>query len=338
VLIAVGTGGNHTDPIGGNVTSDRLLAVIALACCTVFSSAWGQTYPAKPIRLISPYPPGGGTDATARIIAEALSNQMGQQVIVDSRGGASGRIGTELASKAPPDGYTIVLGNVAPLAILPASGTELQYDALKDFQPLSLLATSDYILTVHPSLPARSLHELMALAKSKPGSLTYASSGNLGAPHLAGELLKMLGNVSMLHVPYKGNGPAAVALLAGEVAMMFGSGPSVMPHINAGKLRPLATTGAKRSMTNLPTVSEEIPGYEVTQWYGLLVPTGTPKEIVTRLHKEIVAGIGQPKVSEALVRLGTRPTTTTPDEFGAFIRSETAKYGKLIKAADIKVE
>jgi tripartite-type tricarboxylate transporter receptor subunit TctC len=334
----MGTGESHNDQTGGNVTRDRLLAAIALASCTAFSSAWGQTYPAKPIRLISPYPPGGGTDATARIIAEALSNQMGQQVIVDSRGGASGRIGTELASKAAPDGYTIVLGNVAPLAILPASGTELQYDPLKDFQPLSLLATSDYILTVHPSLPARSLRELMALAKSKPGSLTYASSGNLGAPHLAGELLKMLGNVSMLHVPYKGNGPAAVALLAGEVAMMFGSGPSVMPHINAGRLRPLATTGAKRSISSLPTVSEEIPGYEVTQWYGLLVPAGTPKELVTRLHKEIVVGIGKPKVSEALVRLGTRPTTTTPDEFGALIRSEAVKYGKLIKAADIKVE
>lgn len=336
LLIAVGTW--RKSQLGGNVTSDRLLAAIALAYCTVFSSAWAQTYPAKPIRLISPYPPGGGTDATARIIAEALGNQMGQQVIVDSRGGASGRIGTELASKAPPDGYTIVLGNVAPLAILPASGVELKYEPLKDFQPLSLLATSDYILTVHPSLPARSLKELLALAKSKPRSLTYASSGNLGAPHLAGELLKILGNVSILHVPYKGNGPAAVALLTGEVAMMFGSGPSVVPHINAGKLRPVATTGSKRSISNLPTVSEQLPGYEVTQWYGLLVPAGTPKEIVTRLHKEIVSGITSPKVSQALLRLGTQPTTTTPDEFDALIRSETVKYEKLIKAADIKGE
>jgi tripartite-type tricarboxylate transporter receptor subunit TctC len=297
-----------------------------------------QAYPSKPVRLISPYPPGGGTDATARLVAQALGDQMGHQVIVDSRGGASGRIGTELAAKAAPDGYTLVLGNVAPLAILPGSGMKLPYDAVKDFQPVSLIATSDYILTVHPSLPARSLKELIALARSKPGALTYASSGNMGGPHLAGELINLLAKVNLLHIPYKGNGPAAVAILTGESQMMFGSGPSVVPHIDAGKLRALATTGLKRTIPHLPTVAELLPGYEVTQWYGILVPAGTPKEVVTRLHKEIVTAVGSQKIAQALVKLGTQPLSTAPDEFAAFIKSESAKYAKLIKAANITPE
>jgi tripartite-type tricarboxylate transporter receptor subunit TctC len=316
----------------------------ARACLYIAASffasalAIAQSYPTKPPRLISPYPPGGGTDATARIIAQALGDQMGQQVIVDSRGGASGRIGTELAAKSPPDGYTLVLGNVAPLAILPGSGMKLTYEPLKDFQPVSLIATSDYILTVHPSLPARSVKELLALARSKPGALSYASSGNMGGPHLAGELINLLAKVNILHVPYKGNGPAAVALLTGESQLMFGSGPSVVPHIEAGKLRALATTGPKRTMKELPTMAEFLPGYEVTQWYGILVPAGTPKEIVGRLHKEIAAAVANPKHAQALVRLGTQPVSTTPEEFASFIKSETAKYAKVIKAAKITAE
>ncbi len=315
----------------------QLALSAALALCVVpFTHA--QTYPTKPIRLISPYPPGGGTDATARIVAQAIGDQTGQQVIVDSRGGASGRIGTELAAKAPPDGYTLVLGNVAPLAILPGSGMKLNYDAVRDFQPISMVATSDYILTVHPSLPARSVKELIALARSKPKALAYASSGNMGGPHLAGELINLLAKVDILHVPYKGNGPAAIAILTGESQIMFGSGPSVVPHIDAGKLRALATTGPKRSMKALPTMGELLPGYEVTQWYGILVPAGTPKDIVSRLHKEIAAAVASPKHSQALVRLGTQPLSMTPDEFGAFIKSETAKYAKVIKAAKITPE
>ena len=312
-----------------------LCAALALGAAQL---ALAQSYPAKPLRLISPYPPGGGTDATARIIAQSLGDQMAQQVVVDSRGGASGRIGTELAAKALPDGYTMVLGNVAPLAILPGSGLKLAYEPLKDFQPLSLIATSDYILTVHPSLPAKNVKELIVLARAKPGALTYASSGNMGGPHLAGELINLLGKVNILHVPYKGNGPAAVAILTGESQMMFGSGPSVVPHIDAGKLRALATTGPKRTMPNLPTMAELLPGYEVTQWYGLLVPAGTPKDIVTRLHKEIVAAVANPKNAQALVRLGTQPLSNTPEEFAAFIKSETAKYAKVIKAAKINPE
>ena len=315
----------------------RTLLCASLALCAA-QGLQAQTYPTKPVRLISPYPPGGGTDATARIIAQALGDQMGQQVIVDSRGGASGRIGTELAAKSLPDGYTLVLGNVAPLAILPGSGMKLSYDAARDFQPVSLVATSDYILTVHPSLPARNVKELLELARAKPGALSYASSGNMGGPHLAGELINLLAKVNILHVPYKGNGPAAVALLTGESQLMFGSGPSVVPHIEAGKLRSLATTGPKRTMKDLPTMAEFLPGYEVTQWYGILVPTGTPKDIVARLHKEIASAVGNQKNAQALVKLGTAPVSTTPEEFAAFIKSETGKYAKVIKAAHITPE
>ena len=316
-------------------TAALISAVLSLCSAPL---AFAQTYPSKPIRLISPYPPGGGTDATARIVAQAISEQMGQQVIVDSRGGASGRIGTELAAKAPPDGYTIVLGNVAPLAILPGSGMKLTYNAEKDFQPISMVATSDYILTVHPSLPARSVKELIGLARSKPKALTYASSGNMGGPHLAGELINLLAKVTILHVPYKGNGPAAVALLTGESQIMFGSGPSVVPHIDAGKLRALATTGPKRTMKDLPAMREILPGFEVTQWYGILAPAATPKDIISRLHKEIAAIVANPKHAQSLVKLGTQPLSMTPDEFGAYIRSETAKYAKVIKAANITPE
>jgi tripartite-type tricarboxylate transporter receptor subunit TctC len=311
-----------------------LCASFALALCTYAVQA--QSYPAKPVRLISPYPPGGGTDATARIIAQALGDQMGQQFIVDSRGGASGRIGTELAAKSPPDGYTLVLGNVAPLAILPGAGAKLAYDPLRDFQPISLIATSDYILTVHPSLPAKGVKELIALARAKPEALTYASSGNLGGPHLGGELINLLAKVKLVHVPYKGNGPAAIAVMTGETTMMFGSGPSVVPHVKSGKLRWLATTGKTRSIKELPAMNEILPGYEVTQWYGILAPAGTPREIVDRLQREIVKAVASPKVSQLFVNLGTDPVSSSPDEFAQFIGAEASKWGKVARAANLK--
>jgi tripartite-type tricarboxylate transporter receptor subunit TctC len=294
-----------------------------------------QAWPTKPVRLISPFPPGGGTDAVARILATALGEQLGQQVVVDSRGGASGSIGVELAAKSPADGYTIVLGNVIPLAMLP-SATSVPYVALRDFSPISLTALTDYTLTVHPSLPARNIKELIALAKKRPGELTYASSGNFSGPHLSGELLNLLANVKLLHIPYKGTGPAALAVMSGETTMMFGTGPSVVPYMKAGKLVGLATTGAKRSSPDLPTFGEFLPGYEVTQWYGLLVPTGTPKEIIERLHKETVRAVSNPKVAQVLTNLGTTPVTNSPEEFRAFIKSEGDKWGKVIKSANLK--
>jgi len=314
------------------------LITAALACLATAPAAWSQAYPSKPIRLISPYPPGGGTDATARIIAQALADQLGQQVVVDNRGGASGMIGTEVASKAPADGYTLVLGNVAPLAILPAGMAKLPYDPVKDFSPVSLIALSDYVLTVHPSMPVRSPKEIIALARSKPGEVTYASSGSLGAPHLAGELLSMMANVKLTHIPYKGNGPAAIAIMSGEATMMFGTGPSVVPLAKAGKLRMLATSGPKRSIPELPTLGELLPGYDVTQWYGVLVPAGTRQEIVERLNKEIARAIANPRVAQLYVNVGTQPVANSPAEFQSMIRSEMEKWSRVIKTANIKAE
>ena len=311
------------------------LTCAALAfCCTV---AGAQGYPAKPIRLVSPFPAGGGTDAIARLAAQALSEQMGQQVLVDNRGGAGGRIAMELVAKSPPDGYTLIMANVGPFAITPASGIELRFHPVKDFQPVSLLATADYILTVHPSLPVRTVKDLLALARAKPGALNYASSGNISGPHLSGELLNLLGKVKITHVPYKGNAPAAIALLSGEAAIMFGRG-SVLPYIEAGKLRAIATTAAKRSSPQLPTIAETLPGYEILQWYGILAPASTPREVVARLNKEIAIALAKPKIVQAYAAAGVEPAPGTPEAFGALMKTETARYAKLIKAAGIRPE
>jgi len=307
-------------------------------CLALFAAvAFAQTYPSKPVRLISPFPPGGGTDAVARVLAQSLTEQLGQQVLVDSRGGASGMIGVEAAVRSPPDGYTLVMGNVIPLAMLPAA-TKVPYDVQRDLAPVSLAALSDYILAVHPSVPAKSIKELIALAKARPGELTFASSGNFSGPHLAGELLNLAQNIKLVHIPYKGTGPAAIAAMTGETTMMFGTGPSVVPHLPSGRLRALATTGVKRSIPELPTIGEFVPGYEVTQWYGILVPTGTPPEIIERLNGAIVRGVASPKLAQVLTNLGTQPRTSTPEEFRAFIRTESERWAKVIKAANIKAE
>jgi len=317
----------------------KLTRIVLLSVATgIAAAASAQTYPAKALRLISPFPPGGGTDAVARVIATALSDQLGQQVVVDSRGGASGSIGVELATKAAPDGYTLVMGNVIPLAMYPAANPKVPYVPLRDLAPVSLTALTDYTLTVHPSLPARNIKELLALARKRPGELTYASSGNFSGPHLSGELLNLMANIKLLHVPYKGTGPAGIAVMSGETTMMFGTGPSVVPHINTGKLRGLASTGAKRSRPDLPTFGEFLPGYEVTQWYGILVPAATPKDIIDRLHRETVAAIASPKVAQVLTNLGTQPVTNSPDDFRAFIKAEGEKWVRVIKAANIKAE
>jgi tripartite-type tricarboxylate transporter receptor subunit TctC len=288
--------------------------------------------------MIVPYSPGGGVDATARIIGRALTEHLDQQVIAENRPGAGGRIGTEIASKAPPDGYTLLLGSIAAIAIIPSSAPNLPYDAIKDFAPISLVATTDYTLVVHPSLPVHSVRELIRLAKAKPGQLTFASSGNLTASHLSGELLNLLGHVKITHVAYKGTGPAATAVLSGEVVMLFGSGPSVAPHVNAKRLRALATTGSKRHSSNLPLMSETLPGFEVTQWYGVLAPSGTAQAIIDRLHREIARAIKDPKIVQQFARLGADAVSTTPQEFALLIKADIAKWRKIIRDAKITVE
>jgi tripartite-type tricarboxylate transporter receptor subunit TctC len=302
------------------------------------SGAAAQQWPSKTIRMISPYPPGGGIDASARIISQALSAQMGQQVIVENRPGATGRIGTELAAKAAPDGYTLVMGSVAPNAIIPASGVKLPYDAVKDFAPISLVAAADYVLVVHPSLPVRTMKDLLVLARARPGQLTFASSGHLGAPHLSGELMNYVGKLSTMHVPYKGTGPAAMAVLTGETVMGFASGPAVTGHIQAGRLRPIASTGPRRTMPNVPTMAETLPGAVVSQWYGVLAPAGTSAAIVERLYSEISKAVHNPKVSDQFASLGTQAMSTTPADFAALIKADIDKWGKVIRAARIDVE
>ena len=314
------------------------LFFVTLVCAAVPFCAIAQTYPAKPVRMISPFPPGGGTDAVARLVAQALSDQLGQQVVVDSRGGANGIIGTELAARSAADGYTLLLGNSAPLAILPHLTQKLPYDPVKDFSPISLGALSDFVLVVHPSVPVKNVRELIALAKAKPGQLNYAAGGTGTPSHLAMELFSLLAGVKLVQVPYKGNGPASIGLMTGECSVMIGSGPAVLPHHAAGKVRALATTGLKRSILDLPAIAEFLPGYEVVQWYGVLAPAGTPKEIVDRLHAEIARTITNPKLAQLLTNMGLQPTSNTPDEFRALIRLEIDKWGKVIMAHGIKGE
>jgi len=313
-------------------------ALAAAAAVLLPATAIAQAWPAKPVRVIFPYPPGGGTDAVGRIATNALAEQIGQPFVVDTRPGASGQIGTEVASKAPADGYTLVLGNVAPLAILPASNPKLPYAPLRDLAPISLIATSDYILTVHPSLPVKNLKDLIALAKKRPGELSFASSGSLGGPHLSGELLNLLAGINVLHVPYKGNGPAVVAVLSGEATMLYGTGPAVVPFAQQGRMRILATTGLKRTIKDVPSISETLSDFQVTQWYGLLAPAATPPEIIDRLSKETARLVADPKNAAALVKLGADPTSNSPTEFRRFIEGEIARYTKVVKAAKLSAQ
>jgi len=311
-----------------------VLVMLAVSCAPVGA----QTYPNRPVRMISPYPPGGGTDAVARIVAQALTDQLGQQVVVDSRGGANGAIGTEIAAKSAADGYTLVLGNSATHAILPNLTQKLSYDAIRDFSPISLGALSDFVLVVHPSVPVRNVKELMALAKSRPAQLNYAAGGTGTPSHLAMELFNIMAKVKLNQVPYKGNGPASIGLITGECEVMIGSGPAVLPHFASGKLRALATTGPKRSIMDLPAMVEVLPGYEVVQWYGILAPADTPKEIIDRLQREIARAIASPKLSQVLINMGLQPASNTPDEFRVLIKSEIEKWGNVIRAANIKGE
>ena len=310
------------------------------ATALVANSVSAQAYPSKPIRLIVPWPPGGGTDAAARIMAQALSDDLGEQIVVDNRPGATGRIGTELAARASADGYTLLMGTVAPNAVMPAASAKLPYDAIRDFAPISLVATSDYVLVVHPSLPVKSVKDLITLADSKPGQLNFASAGNGSVGHLAAELFKLLAKVGMVHVPYKGGGPAVTATLSGEVSLYFGSGPSVVPFAKAGRLRAIATTGAKRSRTipGLPTVGETLPGHVAVQWFGILAPAGTPQDIVLKLHAVIAKALGAAKVVQQLAAVGAEPVSDSPQEFAAHLRAEIAKWGKVVKAAGISLE
>ncbi len=300
--------------------------------------ASAQNYPNRTIRLVVPSSPGGGTDITGRIIANKLSEALGQQVVVDNRAGAGTIIGIEIAAKAPPDGYTLLMG-LSTLAINPSMYTKLPYDAIKDLAPISLAVLSPNILTVHPSLPAKTVREFIALAKARPGTITFGSAGQATSPHLSGELLKVLAKIDIVHVPFKGSGQSVISSLAGEIAANFPSVPTAIPYIKAGKLRGLGVTTAKRSqaLPEVPSIAEAgVPGYEATQWFGVLAPAGTPRPIIDRLNQEIVKLLKSPDVRDRLIADGTDPAPTTPEEFAAYIKSETEKWTKVIRAAGIK--
>jgi len=315
------------------------------ASCVVLAfggaAAQVQSYPTRTIRMIVAYPPGGGTDIVGRLVAQKLTDSLGQTVLVDNRGGATGNIGTELAAKSPPDGYTVLMGNVAPNAINVSLFKQLPYDPVKDFAPVSLVAITPNILVVHPALPVRTVKDLLALARAKPGTLNYPSAGIGSSSHLAGELLRSLAKVDIVHVPYKGGGPALIDLLSGQMQIMFATMPAAMPHVKTGKLRPVAVTTDKRSQTlpELPTIAEAgVKGYEASTWYGLLAPAGTPQPVIARLHDEVVRVLKTPDMREKFASQGFEPAGTTPAEFAAYIKAEIAKWGKVIRDAGIRAD
>lgn len=317
---------------------------IGLACCGILfgtgADSPARSYPAKPIRFIVPYVAGGGADAMARLIAPRLSDKLGQQVVIDNRGGAGGNIGSELAARAAPDGYTLLMG-AAALAINVSLYGKLTFDPLKDFTAVTLLAKTPNILAVHPSLPVKSVKELIALAKAAPEQINYASGGSGTTPHLTMELFKTMAKVNLVHVPYKSAGPALIALLSGEVSLMPASPLLVMPHVKSGKLRALAITSITRSpaLPELPTVAESgLSGFEVAQWYGILAPAGTPDTVVARLNSELVKIMQTPAVNEWLLREGSLPVGNTPQEFAAYLKEEVAKWAKVVKFSGARVD
>jgi len=320
----------------------RLFLLICGAFVTTVlpgTAARAADWPTKPIRLLVGFAPGGGTDTTARAISQKLTASLGQQVIVDNRPGVSGNIAAEITANAPPDGYTVLLSTIGALAINPSLLKKMPFDPIKDLAPVTRAADSTNFLVVHPSVPAKSVKDLIALAKAKP--LNCGSSGVGGAGHLALELFNLQAGTKIVHVPYKGGGPAIIDLLAGNINLIFATGASSINHVKAGKIRALGVTTAKRSALapELPTIAEAgLPGFEANNWNGVVVPAKTPRAIINRLNKEFTAALSLPDIKEFLFNQGLDAAPGTPEEFAAYIKSETAKWAKVIKAAGIKVE
>ena len=314
----------------------------AMALSFAAASAVGAAgYPDKPIRMLVGFAAGGGTDTTARAIGQPLSEVLGQQIIVDNRPGAAGNIAADITAHSVPDGYTILMGTIAALAINPSLYQKLPFDPIKDFEPISLAVSSMNVLVVHPSVPAKNVKELIALAKAQPGKLSFGSSGVGGAGHLAGVLFDQLAGTKMVHVPYKGGAPAIIALVSGEVNLVFATAETAVPQVKANKIRALGVTTAKRSalLPDLPTIAEGgLPGYEANNWYGLLAPAKTPAAIIERLNRDVVKVLNMPNVKEQLFRSGLDASPSTPKEFSAYIKSEMAKWAKVVKASGAKAE
>jgi tripartite-type tricarboxylate transporter receptor subunit TctC len=312
-----------------------------LVALAVVGGASGQAFPTKPIRFVVPFAPGGSTDTLARALGQKLSESLGQQVVIDNRTGANGNIGMEIVAKAPPDGHTIVLGYIANVAIGPSLYEKLPFDPVRDYEPITLIATSPNVLVAHPTVAATNLKELIALAKTKPGQLNYASASVASVGHLTGELLNNLAGIKMVHVAYKGSGQAVTDLLGGHIQLMFSGFSSVMPHIKSGKLRPLAQTGEKRSpaLPEVATIAESgFPKFEATAWYGVHAPARTPKPIVTRLNAEFVKALKMQDVRDRLGALGFELVGSTPEYYGNYIKTEITKWAKVVKASGARPE
>jgi tripartite-type tricarboxylate transporter receptor subunit TctC len=319
----------------------RRRALAALTIALPAARAFAQSWPAHAIKLVVPFPAGGSTDIVARMIGEKLSTALGQPVVIDNRGGAGGTLGSDIVAKAPADGYTMLIATSSTHAIAPSLYTKLPYDPLRDFAPVSLIGTATILLVTNPSLPVKSVAELIAYAKAHPGQLQFGSTGNGSVSHLTAEYFKSSAGIDMQHVPYKGDSPLSVDLIAGRVQVAFGTAVAFLPYVQQGKLNALAVTDAKPSPVapNLPTVaSSGLPGFEALQWFGILVPAGTPRDVVARLNADIGKILQMPDVADRFRSLGIAITAGTPGQFTAFLRSENAKWGKIVKASGAKVD
>ncbi len=311
--------------------------------CALFVSCpvlFAQQYPVKPVRIITTFPPGGPTDLVARAIGQKFAEAWGQQFVVDHRPGAGGIIGTEAAVRAAPDGYTLLLGTSSGLSINPALIEKLPYNPWRDLAPISLLVVNPQLLFVHPSMPVRSVKDLIALAKARPGQINYASVGQGSPNHMGMEMLKAMARIDMVHIPYKGSAPAVTDIIAGHVSLMFNSMPSVLPLVSAGRLRALAVGSAKRSpaVPDIPSVAETVPGFDYVTWYGLFAPAATPRDIVTKLNAELMKMLSDPELAQRFASQGAEPRGTTPEELGRYMRSEYERWRKIIREAGIKPE
>ncbi|MDB5904792.1 MAG: tripartite tricarboxylate transporter substrate binding protein [Betaproteobacteria bacterium] len=321
------------------------LKAISIAAAAFASTAFGaahaatqDNYPNKPVRLVVPFTPGGSTDILARLVAKQITDSFGQQCIIDNRPGAGGTIGMEIAARAAPDGYTLVMGHIGTLAVNPALYTKLSYDPVKDFQPITLVAMIPNMMTVNPKIPVKTVKEVIALAQTKPGALNYGSGGNGSAAHLATEYFKLLTKTDITHVPYRGTAPAVTDLIAGNISLMITGVPPQLGQIKAGRLRPIAVATPKRiaMFPDIPTIGETVKGYEATQWYGILAPAAVPKAYITKLNGAIVKALHSPEAKERLATEAAEPVGNSPEEFGRFIKSEIARWAPVVKQSGAK--
>jgi len=316
-------------------------AIFSAATLTAGGGAWAQSYPAKPVRLIVAFPAGGGSDVVGRILAQKLGERLGQQVVVENRPGAGGSIGTEVAVRAAPDGYTLVLGSTSEIAINPAVYTKLAYDTLRDLVAIAPVAATPMALLVHPTLPVKDVQALIALARARPGQINYGSAGNGSTTHLAAEIFRAATRIEIVHVPYKGAPPALSDLVGGQMQMMISTLPAAMSLVQAGRLRTLAVTTARRAdaLPAVPTLQESgLAGFDVEYWYGAFAPAAIPRELVARLHGEVEAAVRAPDVAASLAKQGATPVTLTTEQFGAFVRTEFGKWGGAARGAKVKLD